>query len=231
MKKIIYLTLIVLNVILLQTVLYGETTRKYDYKDFTSVSVGYGMHVKIIQSDNYSISIKANENDFKYIEVEKSGDELKIYISKHNYRMRDDVYINISMPELTELGLSGGSEGELAMKISSKSFNADLSGGSTLKGNLSCGNASLGLSGGSVTNINGNCKDLKIDGSGGSIFKLKNFTSANVDADLSGGSEATINTNGVLNTSQSGGSHVTFYGNPRMGNTSFSGGSFAEHGD
>lgn len=231
MKKLMYTGFVLLFVLSLQSTLFSDTTKKYNYRDFTSVSVGYGMHVKINQTDNYSIDIKANENDMKYIEVEKSGNELKIFVNKHFYRLKDDVYINISMPELTELNLSGGSDGDVVMKISSKSFDASLSGGSSLKGKLGCGNASLNLSGGSTTNISGSCRDLEINGSGGSIFKLKNFTAANVDADLSGGSEATINTNGRLNTDQSGGSHITFYGNPKMGDTSFSGGSYAEHGD
>jgi hypothetical protein len=89
----------------------------------------------------------------------------------------------------------------------------------------------LELSGGSWVEISGNGKNLSVDGSGGSNFKLKNFSVENVNAELSGGSQVVITMNGELNTDQSGGSHLTYYGKASIGNTDFSGGSGVSKGD
>lgn len=233
MKKNTFVSLIIVILIsfIFQTTSYGDITKKYNFKDFSSVLVGWGMHLKVIQSNDYSIELKGDEEDIRNIKVDKSGEKLRFFVPKRHYRMNDEVYITISMPELTELGLSGGSIGDITMDVKSKSFDAGLSGGSSMKGKLNCGNINLSLSGGSIANISGKGNDITIEGSGGSIFKLRNFSVHNVDADLSGGSHVTIDMNGVLNTDQSGGSHLTYYGNARIGDTDFSGGSFVEQGD
>ncbi len=94
----------------------GEVTKNYDFKDFQTVSVGYGMHVDISQSNSYSIEVKADEQDFEYLKVEKDGDELKFYIDKNNYRKRDEIIIKITMPSLTAINLSGGSIGKITYR-------------------------------------------------------------------------------------------------------------------
>jgi hypothetical protein len=209
----------------------GEVTKNFDYKDFSEVNVGYGMKVEITQSNAYSIEVQADERDFKYLKVEKEGDNLRFYINERNYRKADDINIKITMPSLEAIGLSGGSIGNIDMDISTKNFDCDLSGGSILKGKLNCGDLDLDLSGGSQATLKGKGGNAEIDGSGGSIFKLKDFSVNNAEISLSGGSQVSVNINETLNASQSGGSQITYYGSPEIGNTSFSGGSGIRKGN
>lgn len=213
------------------TVFAGDVTKKFDYKDFQKISVGYGMKVDISKSDSYSIEVKAGEKDFQYLRVEKEGDELVFYIDKRNYRKEGDINIKITMPALTGLDLSGGSIGKLDMDVSSRNFNSDLSGGAILKGSLKCADIILDLSGGSQLTLSGEGSNADINGSGGAIFHLKEFAVKNADISLSGGSQVSININGTLNASQSGGSQITYFGNADIGSTSFSGGSGIRKGD
>jgi len=104
------------------TIFAGEVTKKYDYKDFQVVSIGYGMKVDISQSNSYSIEVKADEKDFEFLKVEKDGDNLKFYIDKRNYRREDEINIKITMPALTGINLSGGSIGRISMDVSSTNF-------------------------------------------------------------------------------------------------------------
>ncbi len=237
MKKNFYPFLILLFLAFLSaSVLADVKTKTYNYKDFTGVSVGSGMHVTITQSNDYSISITANEKDFKDLKVEKKGNNLEIYYDRNfwdwfgNFR-GGNVEIKISMPALTSIDLSGGAEGNINMDVSGKSFYAETSGGSELKGSLNCGNLSVETSGGSSIELTGKGENLNADGSGGSKIKLKNFSVKNVNADLSGGSTVWININGTLNSDQSGGSHLYYYGNVSLGNTNFSGGSGISKGE
>jgi len=236
MKKILVALMMLFFVTLITANAYSadKVTKTFNFKDFTSVDVSSGMYLNVTQSDSYSIEIKADESDFKYLEVEKDGETLKIYFHKSFFsffKRHNKVEINITMPALKGLDLSGGSNANIKMDNSSKSFSADLSGGSYLEGNLTCGDVSFDFSGGSSANLTGNGKDVKLEGSGGSKFKLKDFSVDNVNADLSGGSHATVTMNGTLNTEQSGGSRITYYGNMTLGQTDFSGGSGVSKGD
>jgi hypothetical protein len=217
--------------LIISTVFAGEVTKNYDHKDFQKVSAGWGMKVAISQSNSYSIEVKADEKDFEYLKVEKEGDELKFYIDKRNYHREDEIKIKVTMPALTRIDLSGGSIGKLSMDVSSKNFDCDLSGGSILKGSLKTADINIDLSGGSQLTLEGKGSNSEINGSGGAILHLKDFTVKNADISLSGGSQVSINMNGTLNASQSGGSQITYFGKADIGSTSFSGGSGIKKGD
>lgn len=216
---------------LLTTFVKAEETKKFDITDFVAVDVGWGMHLKVTQANDYSIEVRAEEKDFKYLKVEKEGNSLRIYIDKKNYRMDDDVYINITMPELTAISLHGGALANVKMDVSGKAFTGELSGGAQLRGELKCSDIDLSLSGGSQAALNGNAGDLSADGSGGSVFKLKEFAVRNVEAELSGGSVVFVRMNGKLNVDASGGSQVKYYGSASIGKMDFSGGAGVTEGD
>lgn len=207
-----------------------EITKKYDFKDFTGVSVSHGMNVTISQSDSYSVEVSAEEDDLEKLKVEQDGESLNFTVLKDRYRFKEAVRINIKMPLLTAVQLSGGSDGNITMNIS-ESFSASLSGGSNLEGELNCGDILLALSGGSEVTLNGKAADAGIAGSGSSSFKLKEFSVRNINSQLSGGSDVEISMNGTLNTVQSGGSNLTYYGEADLEDTLFSGGSGVEKGE
>ena len=227
----IYKLLVVIIFFASYSIVNGQVTKNYDFTDFNAVNVGYGMKVDISQSDSYSILVEADERDFKYLKVEKEGSELEFYIDKNNYRRRSEINIKITMPALTEINLSGGSIGKISMDVASENFDCDLSGGAILEGSLRCANIDIDLSGGSQLTLKGNGRNAEIDGSGGAIFHLKDFSIKDADISLSGGSIVSIDMNGTLNASQSGGSQITYYGKADIGSTSFSGGSGITKGD
>ncbi|HEX2867009.1 MAG TPA: head GIN domain-containing protein [Ignavibacteriales bacterium] len=209
----------------------AQETRKFDYKDFNKVEAGYGMHVQITQGNNYSVEVKASKRDFEHLKVDKHGRTLEFTMKGWFTRRQDEITINITMPKLTAMQLSGGSKGMITMDNTSDNFKAELSGGAKLKGRLKCANASFDLSGGSWVSLEGTGKNLSVDGSGGSSFKLKDFKVTNVNSELSGGSEAEVNMNGKLNADQSGGSRIIYYGNATLGRTDMSGGSSVTKGE
>jgi hypothetical protein len=207
-----------------------DVTRTYNNKDFSEVSICCGMKLRLNQAENYSVKITADQKDFDVITVEQNNGKLEVYVNRNNYRFKSDVRIEISMPDLSAISLSGGSLGNMNMDTD-HNFAAKISGGGFLKGNLNCRNVKLDLSGGSKVEFSGRGKNMDLSGSGGSTFNLKDFSVQDVESQLSGGSNVTINMDGTLNTSQSGGSQIIFYGTAKIGRTSFSGGSGVSKGD
>ena len=84
-------------------------------------------------------------------------------------------------------------------------------------GDISVGVVNFNLSGGSHVTLSGSAASLDIDGSGGSHFNLEDFSVSNASIKLSGGSHATVDVNGTLDADISGGSRVSYIGQPIMG--------------
>jgi len=185
-------------------------SREFDYTDFSVVDAGYGFKVKIVQDDDYSIVVSIDDNVLEYLKVSVSGDTLTVGLEPGSYRNLS-LDVVISMPSLDGLMLSGGSNG-------------DVSGFSSMQ------DISLELSGGSEVTIVGSASDLVVDASGGSRVYLSEFICADAEINFSGGSNGSIYVTGTLDANLSGGSHLTYYGNPELEDISTSGGSTIKEG-
>jgi len=198
------------------------TTKTFDIIDFTKVKAENGIQVEVAYSSTFNVEIMADDNVMEYIEVNKSGDTLKIKI-KGNTSFRSATMIaNVGMPNLNKLELSGGSGAEINGFNSSDDLSVRLSGGSQISnfitpGNITVANANFDLSGGSSVRLTGSATGISVNCSGGSHINLEGFSARNADIKLSGGSHATVNIDGTLNVDISGGSEVFYIGNPTMG--------------
>jgi hypothetical protein len=231
-RKLIFAVLVLIAAILYSTKLSAqEIVKTYDNKDFNSVSLSHAMNCQLTQSDKYSIEIKADEEDFEYLKVEQKGNSIRIYIDKNNYSSDSEIKVKITMPELTDLNLSGASKVKLTMNVPGKNFSSKLSGSSYIEGSLTSGDIDISLSGSSKVKLNGKADDLDLHASGSSSLKLKDFAVKNADVQLSGSSLAELNLNGKLNTRQSGNSQIIYYGKADLGSTNFSGSSGIKKGE
>jgi hypothetical protein len=190
------------------------TTRNFDLSDFTEIAAQSGFQLELVQSSTFSVEVTADDNVMDYIEVYKSGNTLKIRPHWNRSFRSATLRAKVTMPDLYEIKLSGGSQASIAGFNSSHDLSVGLSGGSSVTGNITAGDAYLDLSGGSQVNLQGTADDLDVNGSGGSQLELGAFSVNNADINLSGGGRATVSVNGALDVNLSGGSHVTYIGEP-----------------
>jgi len=193
-------------------------TETFNFSDFTNVEVRNGLKVELIESSTFKVELIVDDNVLEHINVNKSGDTLRI-IPKSNTAFRNaTLSARINMPELKKLELSGGSHATITGFKSSNDFSVKLSGGSHVtRGDITAGNVIFNLSGGSHVTLSGSANDIEIKGSDGSHITLTTFSVRNADVNLSGGSHATVNVDGTLNVDISGGSEVVYIGEPTMG--------------
>ena len=202
-------------------------TQEKFFSDFSVVDAENGFDVEITQSNSYSIKITADDNVIDHVEVFKTSDTLTIRLKLgYNYQSVT-LKGKITMPELHELDLSGGTHGTVEGFSSSHEFVAELSGGSHLSGDFTTsGDAQFALSGGShLSELDGEANNLRISASSGSHLDLSDFHVHDASVNLSGGSHATVNLDGRLDADVSGGSHLFYIGDPTMGDIDKSGGS------
>lgn len=190
------------------------TTETFNFSDFTRVEAQSGFQIEVTQSSAFSIEVTADDNIHQFIEVEKSGETLSIRLRGNRFYHSVTLEAKITMPELYKIELSGGSQASITGFSSSHDFEADMSGGSQLSGDITAGDAEFELSGGSQVTLEGEADDLVIDASGGSHLDLEDFPVDNATIQLSGGGRATINVSGTLDVDLSGGSRVIYVGEP-----------------
>jgi hypothetical protein len=197
---------------------------------FDRVDASQGFQVDVSQGDTFRVVIRVDDNVVEHLEVAKKGDTLRIGLKQNrSYRLKNvTLEAEVTMPALVRLDLSGGSHATLTGFASTEDFNADLSGGSHLRGDIEAGDANFDLSGGSHLTLGGSAQDLRLDASGGGQIDLGNFPVVDANVELSGGGRATVNPSGRLDVDASGGSHVTYVGNPTLGDIDTSGGASVE---
>ncbi len=217
----------------------------FDYRDFTKIEAGYAFDVEIIKADSYLIRITVNDNLYEYLDISKQGDTLHIGLKpNHNY-MNITRKATINLPDLEKLGLSGASKAKVDGFSSSHAMvfdlsgasnadissmkagntNIELSGASKASGSVEMADGRFDLSGASSLELEGSANNIDIEVSGASRVKLSNFSVVDVNIDLSGGSDATVNASGRLDGDLSGGSKLNYMGNSTLGSISASGGS------
>jgi len=191
------------------------TTKDFDLTGFTKVAAGSAFQVDISQGDAYNVTLTVDDNLLDRLDVKVSGDVLRIYLKPGIGIMGSmTMKAKITMPELTGLDLSGATHTSVSGFSTEKGCRIQLSGASTLSGDLTCGDTNMEVSGASKMNLDGAADTLKLNVSGASTASLDTFTSQDTTVDASGASHVTVNASDRLNARASGASSVTYVGQP-----------------
>jgi len=211
-------------------------TQEMDSTDFTKLEIGHVFQAKVTRADSFFISITADDNLLEYVVVRKSGNTLRIYLKGGYAYISTTKMVEITMPKLDKLSLSGASQGEVSGFRSSdrlefevsgaSSLNIDdlkagdtdfeISGGSHVSGGIEISEGSFNVSGASSIDLEGYAGDASVEASGASRVNLANFSVSNATVRISGASVVTVNTSGTIDGNVSGASRLTYLGNPAL---------------
>lgn len=181
----------------------GEVTSETrTVSGFTEVEAGGGIQLELTTGPQ-RVVVKAQPNILEVTTTEVSGSRLKVETTS-GFVSTDGVVVQISIPSLTAVALSGG---------------ASVSGAVGTVEDLA-----LELSGGARATLTGKVTDLDLDASGGAIVELDTLSTTNAQVDLSGGVVATLNVAGRLAGSASGGVVITLSTQPSSTDLETSGG-------
>jgi hypothetical protein len=205
-------------------------TEEFDLSGFDRVEVSNAFDVQIRQGDDFSVTARVDDSVVEYLEIVQQGDTLRIGLKPHTYTMVnvETLEAEVTMPELRGLEVSGAGIVSLAGFQSSEAFYADVSGASSLHGDLRTGGVRFDVSGSSDAQLSGSGEDLVMNVSGASSVDLAEFPVGDADIQVSGASSAAVNVSGRLDVEASGGSHVRYRGDPTLGSVDSSGGSSIE---
>jgi hypothetical protein len=201
---------------------------------FDRVVVTAGMHLFVEQSEEFSVTLTAEDNIMPYILTEVSGDTLTFFFDnseRRSFRTTRPIDIRINMPEVEALNGSGGSRIETG-PLQGTSLSLEVSGGG--QANLESVTYQIlncDLSGGSRAELTGEVERQTVQVSGGGQYNAGDLRSSEAQINMSGGGQGTVWVTGSLNADLSGGAQLGYYGNPQVSQNTSGGSTVNFRGD
>ncbi len=202
-------------------------TKDQQFSEFDKVEVSNSFAVTLARADHFKVIVHIDDNLAKHLRVSQHKRVLKISMdSKYSYSVgRKSMRVEISMPHLAGLDLSGATRARVSGFSSTNDLEIELSGASSVTGELTAKKVKLDMSGASSIELRGSADYMTLDASGASHAELADFLLIGSDVDLSGASEAEVSVSGKLDISASGASQLAYSGNPEIGSLDTSGAS------
>ncbi|SFG67229.1 head GIN domain-containing protein [Pedobacter insulae] len=205
-------------------VAYAQDSKTVAIKNFNGISVSSGIDLYLTQGSTENLTIKGRNDVIQNVVVEQNGSEVIIkYKSRMNWSSvfkNQSIKVYVNYKNLKRLAASGGSDVYTQNTLKTDLLNLTASGGSDLKLALICKDLSLTISGGSDAELKGGAENLKVTASGGSDVAAFGFPVNYAKATVSGGSDANLFVNKILEAGASGGSDVNYKGNASLKKTS-----------
>jgi hypothetical protein len=221
MKRVIYSAVFVVSFVLTTALASAQSKETRNVKDFKKVSFGVSGDLFIKIGPEFRLTIEGDKRALDEIETIVSGDRLTIKRENWRFSFNDNnrVTINVTMPSLEGVGVSGSGKAQIMDPVESDHLSLSVSGSGKLMtddlnvDDLNCGISGSGDiilgSGGSVDK-----GDISISGSGG--FSGDEIEIDHLEVSISGSGNCRCKAGDSLEAHVSGSGNVTYSGNPKV---------------
>jgi hypothetical protein len=194
-------------------------TRQLSSTGFTKVAIHAPVDVHITVGGAPSLSLEGYANLMPYLHTTVRDNTLRIFVDEYTeLHTGRKVQVNISMPSLSALDLSGSCDAVVSGLVNSPDFALDVSGAASVdiseihvnafSADMS-GSADLRLGSGQI-----NTGSFDISGSG--AIKAFGVTQQNTTLDLTGSADAEVTVAARLDVDISGAGNVAYKGHPNI---------------
>ena len=211
--------------------------RDMDFNGFDAVEIGDFFVVDIIQSDSYKVSITADDNIFKYLDISQDGRTLRIGLKSLRSYKNSSLKAEITMPQIQRLVMSAHATGtirrfnikhdfELMLSefsslnlsdMATKNLSLILADKSQVNGDITAEDVILKISKFSEVRLVGSATNVAATVSDVSSLELASFVVNNANVTLSNFSAASLNLTGRLDAQLRDSSNLFYTGTPTMG--------------
>lgn len=228
MKK---LNLLVLFFLAAVTAASAQTnTRSFDLRNFEKLSMGSAFKITVKQGERFRVVASGEQEDLDDLEAKVSGGTLSVKY-KVSSRNRKGVSLDIEMPSLSGIDLSGAASMKASGFTRGRHLDLDVSGAARLVLDTEVETVNFDFSGASSITLTGKANSLKGDISGASSLKAADFPVKEADVDASGASSAFVNISSKLLADASGASSIRYTGGAQDIRMNTSGGSSVRKGN
>lgn len=177
-----------------------------------SIEVNVPMTLVITQDDDESILVKTNEDVLRNLNFEYSGGDLTIVGREDLCPENLTVYISIS--KLTSLELNSKTNVTATNKLICEDLDLEINEESTVHLSLDAEEVSLDIDDGSETTLSGTTGDLYVHVEGSGKANTSSLKAENVEAELDGTGEITVNPSESLQAQLNGSGNIYYKNKP-----------------
>ncbi|WP_432711090.1 head GIN domain-containing protein [Pedobacter sp.] len=210
----------------------AQQTKTIAVSNFNEIAVSSDIDLYLTQGNSESIKIIAPKEHLSKVVVGKNGTRLNIrYATNNNMRRGSkdgDIKVYVTFKNLRALFASGDSDIKGQNTINVPRMTITASGGSDVDLHLITTTLDITSSGGSDIDLRGKATNMNVSSSGGSDVDAKDFIVENARVSSSGGSDVELHVTKALDVTASGGSEVTYKGDPAVSNHSSKSGSVSK---
>jgi hypothetical protein len=200
-------------------------TKQLTLGEFSQIDASSSFQVDVTQGATSSVVVTADDNAWDSVDVRNDGGTLHLSMKSGSYN-NTHVSAKIVTPHLSAFTLSGAVNGSIeGFNDAAGRLDLSVSGASTLNGGLRQGQMTLDIAGASTVTLHGAADLVNVTVSGASHGGLEDFASDVIRADISGASNANVFARRKLDYDVSGASHLSYAGNPTIGQAQVSGAS------
>jgi hypothetical protein len=192
-------------------------TEERQTSEFDGVSLSGTGELTIIQAEEYSLQIEAEDNIMPYILTEVRHGVLYIGIKDGIFiQNRKPLRYTVMVPNITLLDVSGSGE-IFSADIDTEKLLVDVSGsGKITIEDLATESLGVQISGSGEVITQGEAPEQMIDISGAGSYAASKLKSDNVDVHVSGSGETKLWVTDTLSVDVSGAGDVMYQGNPKI---------------
>jgi hypothetical protein len=220
MKKTIYSAVLVIAMILISGFASGQSKETRDVRGFTKVSFGVAGDLFVKIGPEFHLTIEGDKRIVDDIETVVSGDRLTIKKDNWRFSFNDErVTINLTMPEIEGLGVSGSGRAQIMDKIEADHLTLGVSGsGKLITAELNADDLSCGISGSGdiIMNSGGSVDDGDISISGSGNFSGEGVEIDHLKVSISGSGNCRCKAGDTLEAHVSGSGNITYSGSPKV---------------
>lgn len=221
MKRVIFLAAFLIAIIFAAGISNGQTKETRSVSDFTKVSFGVSGNLFIKIGPEFHLEIEGDKRAVDETLTQVSGDRL--VIRRENWHLLfnsdDRVTINLTMPEIEGLGVSGSGKAQIMDKVEADRLNLSVSGsGRLLTDDLQADQLDCSISGSGdiILGAGGSVDDGEISISGSGSFTGESVEIDHLSISVSGSGNCTCKVGDSLEARISGSGNVSYIGNPKI---------------
>ena len=197
---------------------YGEDHLEFDFEDFDEISASSKFDIVLTRGREYDVQLYGRDRELDKVRLMQYGDRLELDTRDwkwFNFRRWRPIKVEIVMPSLSEIQLSGASTLE-ASDFSGDRLKVELSGATDADLDVDYDEIVIDLTGSSDLVISGVTNDLNVDIAGTTSLTALSLEARNGDVETSGVSSAKVFVTDDLVVRAHGASDVRYKGSPRL---------------
>jgi hypothetical protein len=191
-------------------------SKNYPLKKFRELNIEGGYQVTLIQGDEYSLLVKADDdNAFDYLDIRNNEESLSLKISRKNINL-DRINLYITFRDLESIKIQGGVTLDMKGFLDFNNLRMHVSGGAKMDMKMKAENLVIIGEGGFLFHLEGVAKNLDVKISGAGHVDANEFKAQSVSFKVEGVGTGSVYATESLYASIQGVGKIKYKGNPKI---------------